>query len=231
MVSKRTLVACGIATALGLGSTAASAAGVTSWDLGDFNDDGLMSDFAFFSAPAGNSANAFAPFGETCGAGACVPIAMDTGEIGPDVFTTGFNFGGTGDFKPQVTDGSGTGNIAADITGGALSFSALDFAGSFPGTGGTLFTLPPDGGANNVTVETLTDLGGGDWGVVVRYVGTINDPGGSFHNFAANWRLEGIMSTGSAPPPEVPIPAAAWLFGSGLVGLVGVARRRRRKVS
>jgi hypothetical protein len=26
----------------------------------------------------------------------------------------------------------------------------------------------------------------------------------------------------------VPIPAAVWLFGSGLIGLVGIARRRRR---
>lgn len=26
----------------------------------------------------------------------------------------------------------------------------------------------------------------------------------------------------------VPVPAAAWLFGSGLVGLIGVARRRLR---
>ncbi len=26
--------------------------------------------------------------------------------------------------------------------------------------------------------------------------------------------------------PQVPVPAAAWLFGSGLMGLVGVARRR-----
>lgn len=29
-------------------------------------------------------------------------------------------------------------------------------------------------------------------------------------------------------PAAVPIPAAAWLMGSGLVGLVGVARRKRR---
>ncbi|HHJ16538.1 MAG TPA: VPLPA-CTERM sorting domain-containing protein, partial [Gammaproteobacteria bacterium] len=27
----------------------------------------------------------------------------------------------------------------------------------------------------------------------------------------------------------VPVPAAAWLFGSGVVGLAGVARRRRNK--
>lgn len=29
------------------------------------------------------------------------------------------------------------------------------------------------------------------------------------------------------PPSDVPVPAAVWLFGSGLMGLVGVARRRR----
>lgn len=29
-------------------------------------------------------------------------------------------------------------------------------------------------------------------------------------------------------PAVVPVPAAVWLFGSGLVGLVGVARRRRK---
>lgn len=29
------------------------------------------------------------------------------------------------------------------------------------------------------------------------------------------------------PPPSVPVPAAVWLFGSGLIGLVGVARRKQ----
>jgi hypothetical protein len=28
-------------------------------------------------------------------------------------------------------------------------------------------------------------------------------------------------------PPEVPVPAAAWLFGSGLLGLLGLSRRKR----
>ena len=31
----------------------------------------------------------------------------------------------------------------------------------------------------------------------------------------------------TATPAAVPIPAAVWLFGSGLAGLVGVARRRK----
>lgn len=33
---------------------------------------------------------------------------------------------------------------------------------------------------------------------------------------------------GLVPPQSVPVPAAAWLFGSGLVGLIGVARRERK---
>jgi hypothetical protein len=31
----------------------------------------------------------------------------------------------------------------------------------------------------------------------------------------------------SCPPPPVPLPPAVWLFGSGLLGLVALARRRR----
>jgi len=34
-------------------------------------------------------------------------------------------------------------------------------------------------------------------------------------------------SDNGGPPQLVPVPAAVWLFGSGLIGLVGVARRRK----
>lgn len=36
--------------------------------------------------------------------------------------------------------------------------------------------------------------------------------------------------TGMAVPSAVPIPAAVWLFGSGLIGLIGIARRRKQVV-
>jgi hypothetical protein len=36
-----------------------------------------------------------------------------------------------------------------------------------------------------------------------------------------------IASDGGTPPELIPVPAAVWLFGSGLLGLVGVARRRK----
>ena len=35
-----------------------------------------------------------------------------------------------------------------------------------------------------------------------------------------------VLSFGTAPETVVPIPAAVWLFGSGLLGLIGIARRR-----
>lgn len=37
--------------------------------------------------------------------------------------------------------------------------------------------------------------------------------------------LEGVVMEGIVVDP-IPVPAAAWLFGSGLLGLMGVARRR-----
>lgn len=54
--------------------------------------------------------------------------------------------------------------------------------------------------------------------------------------FTSDGKVEGqpawmIGSTTYTPtltqPPPVPIPAAAWLFGSGLLGLAGKARRRK----
>ena len=46
-------------------------------------------------------------------------------------------------------------------------------------------------------------------------------PGGPFQGKEANFNLNGIT------PAAVPVPAAAWLLGSGLLGLAGVARRKK----
>lgn len=47
---------------------------------------------------------------------------------------------------------------------------------------------------------------------------------------AGTWSFDGsTLAYGAAPVPpvsSVPVPAAAWLFGSGLIGLVGVSRRK-----
>ena len=36
------------------------------------------------------------------------------------------------------------------------------------------------------------------------------------------------VHAGDVGAPAIPVPAAAWLFGSGLLGLVGLSRKRRR---
>lgn len=205
--------------ALTFAATGAQAAAVTSWDLVDFNSDGLISDFAFFSAPAGNSGNKFGRLDTTgaatapnCPASGCVAIAMDTGAIGSNVFTSGFDFGGTGIFMPNIF-----GNIKADVTAGALTFSALDFGGLF---NGVQFNLAPNGGTGSVVVESLVDLGGGKYGTTIRYISTVQ--GGSFNGFQANWRLEGVVTT-------VPEASTYGMMLAGL-GLVGGMVARRRKL-
>ena len=45
---------------------------------------------------------------------------------------------------------------------------------------------------------------------------------GSFNQFA----LTDLSVTLEVPKTVVPVPAAVWLFGSGLIGLLGLARRR-----
>jgi hypothetical protein len=47
-------------------------------------------------------------------------------------------------------------------------------------------------------------------------------PGGPLAGYSAN-----INANLTATPDPVPIPAAVWLFGSGLIGLVAAARRRK----
>ena len=43
-------------------------------------------------------------------------------------------------------------------------------------------------------------------------------------HFNANFKDDSDSDHGT---PAVPVPAAVWLFGSGLIGLVGIARRRQ----
>ncbi|MFK5947582.1 MAG: VPLPA-CTERM sorting domain-containing protein [Methylococcales bacterium] len=48
---------------------------------------------------------------------------------------------------------------------------------------------------------------------------------GPFTNFNANFDMTSITVTKIS---AIPVPAAVWLFGSGLVGLAGIARRRKQ---
>ena len=73
----------------------------------------------------------------------------------------------------------------------------------------TIFDCPVSGGGN-CTGASLPMAGGPFAGSSPGFNGTTVDD---------------FPSSGVAP---IPVPAAVWLFGSGLLGLVGVARRRRK---
>ena len=218
---KKSLITCAVGTALGVGMVAAQAAvvSVNSWTLTDFNSDGLQSDFNFVTAPSGSSTNKFGAGTELCGTSLCADIDMSGASQGVNVFTTGFNFGGGGDFTPYMdtdssTVGTPSGSIQATIDttlaaggdGAALQFSSLDWAGVYQGV--NAFLLGPDhfvnctGAAAGLlgtacgqagTADTnpilgnplgynvqVTDLGAGDYGVVVDWTGTITEAGGFF---------------------------------------------------
>lgn len=59
-------------------------------------------------------------------------------------------------------------------------------------------------------------------------IGEGGDPmiAGPFVGFNANFDVTSMTVT-NVTPSAVPVPAAVWLLGSGLIGLVGVARRKK----
>jgi len=84
------------------------------------------------------------------------------------------------------------------------------------------FLLDADGtGQNYVTVYTILD----QWIDTITLVG---DGIAAIEDLQQVRVGPGTFPGGPGPVSEVPIPAAAWLFGSGLLGLAGVARKRKQ---
>lgn len=203
-MTKKNLLSAALAAALGVGiSGAAHAAAVTGIVVQDVNADGISGRFGFNALQTSNWTGDVGT-GTLLGQGAANP----TGS-----FSTGFNFAG----QPFVPYTYGAG-LNADITGGVLTVSSLDFGGNFAGVAN--FNLPPDAPVTVNFVNATANPNEFDvqftWS---HYITPTDDPSGSYVGFTARWTVEGTATV-------VPVPAAAWLLGSGLLGLAGVARRR-----
>jgi hypothetical protein len=155
-------------------------------------------------------------------------------------FTQGFYF--LGDFKPSTLSPPEGSVEYNDVTARfELDITSLDFAGLY--NYNFLFPLGPDANpaepctasemqTGGICVSLLEQISPNQYNYRLRWSHIITPDGdptspdgiedGSFTGFNARWVLEGVITTSA-----VPVPAAIWLFGSGLLGLVGLARARR----
>jgi hypothetical protein len=171
-----------------------------------FLSTGQASDFVFsvFGIMTNNQSSTFTDFGTV------------TTKVG----------GGNGPLGFSAL-GSAVSTIAGDISGANFdpNFSSVDVA-----TGLT------SGGAFHDNV-TSNAQGNHSWNIeaaldtFVEFAWTRVNPmtGATFTDIVGYWDINsttGQIRFDTQPATVVPVPAAVWLFGSGLLGLVGVARRR-----
>lgn len=117
----------------------------------------------------------------------------------------GANFG-TGDIA--FTTGAGVGGVSVSLT----SFDPVSNFISIDGWNLDLATLNID----DRTSSTL-DLSG---------TGILSGSGFDPTNVTWTFSAQSLTSYSMTATTVVPVPAAAWLFGSGLIGLAGIARRK-----
>lgn len=135
----------------------------------------------------------------------------------------------TGDFGfiapipgSQVRTDFGAPTITFDSTDNFTMFFPVMEAHWANGT----FTIGHENGGVTFNCTGATNAAGGVC-TAERQIDPLDDSLG-FANQYTQWEfgvtVSPLHSSGGSP---VPVPAAVWLFGSGLMGLVGVARRRK----
>lgn len=125
-------------------------------------------------------------------------------------------------------------DVSFDIRGSAAAggvlfaelFMELSGGGVGPGSGilggGPLFpNADPDVWTTyNFSVAAGPDTSGG---VTLQF----NSACAPIAGCVADYFIDNVTISADVEVPQVPVPAAVWLFGSGLLGLIGVARRKK----
>jgi hypothetical protein len=145
-----------------------------------------------------------------------LPTTTDTGTSGCNYSTTG----GT-DCGYNVDTGSSEMASMYYDTLGNLAYYDTSGVGPQPGWG--LSNTGPFSNVQSTDYWSATEYApgtGSAWGFSTGI-------GDQFYDDKAVSLYAWAVHTGDVGASAVPIPAAAWLFGSGLLGLIGVSRKRR----
>ncbi len=157
-------------------------------------------------APAGTLTGFIDTAAGTWGVASATPFfGIGWTASGGTLYGAGTHTVSTVDAAPGVSGGSYTFTVGANQLAGMIDFS---WGGT---TGIDVLNVWNVSTAGGVTTYTSTDVNLDG----ILGIGMIDGP---FPGFNANFNM--------ATPAAVPVPAAAWLLGSGLLGLVGVARRK-----
>ena len=119
--------------------------------------------------------------------------------------------------SPVVIDYSD--QIATSIDGTATTATATQLLFDFNATGDNSFLLI--GAGNNAWCLETGSCTLNDSGETIAYI----EAGTGNEITVQNVARSGVVVF--AEVQTVPVPAAIWLFGSGLLGLVGIARRKK----
>lgn len=180
-------------------------------------------------------------FGLTIQAHAATTVYTDKASWG-----SAFSTVATEDFSDTVLNagvtvvsdaGSVTGGIWSDRMDPSGDTTTFSFASAIFGFGGDWDLAGPGGQGTGIAI-TLTLLAGGTevltteiprttagtfWGFVTDVAFTdVLLTAGTQQGVAETFHMDNMVYSAS----PVPVPAAVWLFGSGLLGLLGVRRKK-----
>ncbi len=156
--------------------------------------------------------------GSISASGAALPTAVIDASV--DTYVTATTIGSTlglgfisgtlvnGTGNDLVLFGVGTTDDAFDLTIAGITQSLIATDSGF---------LTPNGFRLNAVAVNLDSFS-------IKSNAIITDILLTFQDTTSEFGLAGALNP---PPVVVPVPAAVWLFGSGLLGLAGVARRKK----
>jgi hypothetical protein len=131
-----------------------------------------------------------------------------------------------------LLDGTTVTGFTDTTNGSTATFNGTYSGGMFTASSGSsVITSCTNNGAIIDGCSSPSFAGVGGVSTFLTLNGSVDGTGGVINITAssngASISTAYTLSGGTPVTPAVPLPAAAWLFGSGIMGLAGAARRRR----